>query len=352
MKNPASAFIAFLLSKFLKIAELYVVELRTGTTLYFTSHQKDIIWDAAGNTYIHEQISRGGISNNVNLEIDQCEIEVQNITGDLFDIVMSNALDNATITIKRVFWDQTYATDMELVLFIGKCDVKFDRSVLVLRCKSILDSLNIMVPRQIYQEPCNYTLYDTGCTLTQTDNEYVGAATSDGGNNFTVNDTDLVVYKTAFDGGDEDNPVAIGDSLSGDVAGNGVCVGISYVTASTGFIWYVENTTQFVDDEVITGGGNVVTVNGAPAEDTSFYEQGEIEMTSGNNTGEKRMVILSSNGVVTNAVAFPSEVLSADTYKIYPGCDKRALEACRNKFNNETNFSGFMYIPKVQETIM
>ena len=334
MKNPAAAFINFLTSKRLKLAELYIIVLRTGTTLYYTSHQKDIVWDEASNTYVHEQIQRGPINNNVNLEVDQCEIQLQNITGELFDIVQSNALDNAQITIKRIFWNQNYAPDMELVLFIGTCDVEFNRTILTLKCRSILDSLNIQVPRQIYQEPCNHTLYDTGCALIQDNYAYAGAATSDGGDNFTLNDTDLAVYKAAFDDGDSDNPIEIGDSLSGSVAGDGVCINISYVTSSTGFVWYVENTTPFINDEIITGGGNTITVNGTPAEDTSFYEQGEIEITSGNNVGEKRMVILSSNGIVTVAVAFPHEVLNTDDYKIYPGCDKRALESCRNKFNN------------------
>jgi len=352
MKNPAAAFINFLTAKRLKIAELYTVVLRTGTTLYYTSHQRDLIWDAGSNTYAHEQISRGPISNNVNLEVDSVEIRVQNITGELFDIVQSNALDNAQITVKRIFWDQSYAENMELILFIGTCDVKFDRSILVLSCKSILDSLNIQVPRQIFQEPCNYTLYDTGCALTQADHAYAGAATSDASDNFTVNDTDLIVYKVAFDGGDSDNPVEIGDSLSGSIAGDGKCVGISYVGSSSGFIWYVENTTQFADDEIITGGGNAVTVNGTPLEDTTFYEMGEMEITNGANSGEKRMIILSSGGVVTMAVAFQTPILNTVTYNVYPGCDKRALEACRNKFENETNFLGFLYIPKVQETIM
>ena len=335
-----------------KIAELYIIELRTGSIFYYTSHSRDIIWDATPHTYVSLPITRSPISSNVNLEADAVSIQLANISGDLYDLVQANILDSAKITIKRILWTETYADQMEITLFVGTADITFDRAILVLKCRSILNSLNIQVPREIYQEPCNFTLYDDGCSLVRADFKYSGSATANGGDNFTIIDTDLVVYKVDFDNGDEDNPVEIGDALTGDSGGDGECINIVYLTASTGTIWYVENTQQFVDDEVITGGGNTVDVNGTPAEDTTFYEKGEIEITSGDNDGERRMIILSSSGTITVAVAFPNEVLSAVTYDVYPGCDKRAEATCQNKYNNSDNFNGYLYVPKVQETIM
>ena len=74
------------------------------------------------------------------------------------------------------------------------------------------------------------------------------------------------VYKVGFDAGDIDNPIDPGDALAGNDAtpGAGLCFKIVYTAAAVGTIWYTECTHQFVNDEVITGGGNTVTVNGTP----------------------------------------------------------------------------------------
>jgi hypothetical protein len=79
-------------------------------------------------------------------------------------------------------------------------------------------------------------------------------------------------YAVAFDAGDETNPIEAGDTLAGDHAtpGKAVCIAIDYATATTGTITYVGTTHQFIDDEVITGGGNTVTVDGTPAESTDY----------------------------------------------------------------------------------
>ncbi len=335
-----------------KVAELYEITLSDGSTFRYTSHNEDITWGASDEVWTAIPITRGPISTKISLEADAVVLSLANISGDLFDEVQKNVLDSAQVTIKRILWNETYAAGMEATVFVGTADVEFDRQILVLRCKSILDSLNIQVPKHIYQEPCNNQHYGTTCTLTRTDFAYAGTAT--GGTDTTLIDTTRgTVYKVAFDGGDEDNPVEIGDALVGDdgTPGDGVCVNITYVTAATGFIWYVENTHQFVDDEVITGGGNTVTVNGTPAADTEFYEQGELEITSGANSGQRRPILKDSVNTATVIWPFTDAIVNGVTYNMYPGCDKRST-TCTNKFDNDINFRGFIYIPKVEETIM
>ena len=79
-------------------------------------------------------------------------------------------------------------------------------------------------------------------------------------------------YTVAFDNGDSSNPIEPGDNLLGDDAtpGIGLCVAIEYLTAATGTITYVGCSHQFVNGEVITGGGNTVDVNGTPAAGTDY----------------------------------------------------------------------------------
>jgi len=182
---------------------------------------------------------------------------------------------------------------------------------------------------------------------------YRGAATADGGDNFTVTDTTAgIVYKVAFDAASAVQ-IAIGAALNGGIGGGaGLCVNIVYDTATTGNIWFVEQAgALFIDDEVVDdGGGNTITLNGAPAEDVTFYELGEIDIKSGLSNGFRRAVRTVNLNDRYVMSAFPTEILNGTIYDIYPGCNK-ATEHCSRKFGNPANFYGFKYVPKPEEVI-
>jgi len=208
----------------LKVAELFILELADGSVYRYTSHSKNITWDAGSNTYTAIVISRGPIQFTNSFESDSVEVRIGNISGDLYAEVQANVLDACKITIKRILWDDTYAVDKEIIVFIGFADIEFDRSVLILQCRPLEDSLNVKLPRHTYQEPCNNSLFDTTCSLIRTTHKYEGTAT--GGTSITLIDTDRgSVYKVAFDGGDSSNAIEIGDTITGGVgAGTGVVV--------------------------------------------------------------------------------------------------------------------------------
>ena len=349
--DPSSAFQAAIILEKLRMAELYDITLSNGTTYHYTSHSQDIVWNVGGDTYEALPIQRSSIQNNINLEVDDVQIELQNITGDLFEKVQNNALNSAKVVIKRIRWDQSYAVDEELVYFIGTADISFDRKILTLSCKSVLDSLNIRVPRDMYQEPCNKRLYDDDCSLTQADYEYQGIVAT--GSNISFTDAIRgVVYKGIFDAAVD--TLAIGETITGSVNGyTAVIVQIVYLTASTGFIWYVElsNSANYDNDELLSSGGDSITLNGVPVVDSSFYPQGEVKMLTGLNEGERRQIVKDVINEITLQWPFPNVLVAGDTYGIYPGCSK-TTEACHNKFDNAENFRGFIYIPKIEETIM
>ena len=89
-------------------------------------------------------------------------------------------------------------------------------------------------------------------------------------------------YTVAFDGGDELNPIEVGDNLLGDDVTPGValCYAIEYTTAATGTITYIRMSHQFVNLEVITGGGNTVAVAGTPAASTDYLAGAETLIAS------------------------------------------------------------------------
>ena len=335
----------------LKLTEIYEVELTNGSSFYYTAHDRDIKW--GNKLYSALPIQRSAIEQKINLEAVTVTLTLSNITPEFAAEVQKNILDGAKVTIKRIVYDGDVGVGASLTLFVGTASVSYNRQTVALACTSILDSLNCVVPRNIYQEPCNNRLFDTPCTLTKSDFKYLGAATSDGDDDFTIIDTNLPAYKVAFDAGDETNPIEIGDTITGGTNGyTAVVIGISYVTASTGYIWYVElsNPLNFGDDEVLNSAGDTIIVNGTPAEDSSFFALGEIKITSGDNEGVRRMIRAASGNYIYVAVAFPYTVGSGETYDIYPGCDFRP-ETCRDKFDNKCNFNGYVYIPRPEEAL-
>jgi len=352
LREVNASFESAIIEGSLKVAELFILELADGTVYHYTSHSKDIIWDADSNIYSSIVIGRSPIQYTSSFESDTVQIMIGNISGDLYGKVQVNVLEACKVTIKRILWDNNYASDKEIVIFVGYADIEFDRSFLVLNCRPLEDSLNVRLPRHTYQEPCNNSLFDVNCSLIRTEHKYSGTAT--GGSNITLMDANRgSVYKVAFDGGDETDPIEVGDTITGGVgAGTGMVIQITYQTSSTGILWYADQVgVQFVDDEVLSSGGDSVTVDGTPAVDTDIYIQGELEMTGGNNSGCRRPILSDESNTLTIMWPFPNVVVNGDTYNLYPGCDKKAI-TCDEVFNNDENFRGFLYVPKVEETVM
>lgn len=193
MLDPNQTFKDAIAEENLKLAEIYDIELPVGVTLRYTSHSKKIMWGNPRQAYYPTPIQRSEISNNINLEMDTVNISIQNITGETYQHVNNNVFDSAKVTIKRIQWDETYAADKELTLFIGTSDISFDRSILMMNCKSIINTLNIVVPRQLYQEPCNHTLFDDNCGLTKADYKYSGTTSFNSNDQLTIIDNNLKV---------------------------------------------------------------------------------------------------------------------------------------------------------------
>jgi len=214
MLEPNANFIAAIAESQLRIAEIYDFTLISGQVFHYTSHAQNIIWNPGDDVYVAIPLTRTLLRQNINLEVDEVEISLSNVNSDFTAALQNNVLNNIQVTIKRVIWDETYASDMEITKFIGVGDVTFNRKDLTIDCKSILDSLNIQVPRDVWQEPCNRLLFDEDCTLVEDTFKYEGVVAT--GNNISFTDTVRgPVYKIAFDNGDSSTPIEIGDSISG-----------------------------------------------------------------------------------------------------------------------------------------
>jgi len=341
--SVSAQFQAAIESNTLRIAEIFDVALANGQTVRLSTHGNDLRWNAGSDLYSSFDMKRGPIRRNSDGKFDKYTLNIANISGPFADTIHKQALESATITTRRIRWDADYAADEEIVIFVGRPEVAFNTNVLTVTNRSIFGSLNIVVPRHVFQDRCNHAVFDATCGLTAAGYAYAG--TAEGGTALTLVDTVRgSVYKAAFD--DAAATLSRGDTVTGSVgASTGVIVQIVYATATTGTIWYVElQGTQFVDNEVLASGGNNVKLSATPAADTTFYEQGELKMTGGDNAGLSRPILADAAGVTTIFWPFANKILAGDAYELYPGCDG-VTTTCRDKYDNKINWRGFSLIP-------
>jgi len=256
------------------------------------------------------------------------------------------------VTIKRIVRGASYASDNEWIVFEGYADISFTRSILQLDLRPWIDSLNIQVPRHIFEEPCNNSLFDETCGLVQSSFSYTGTAT--GGSKSALIDVNRgLVFKVQFSASTASDTIKKADGILGSVGGAvAVAVNVMYEDDGSGRLWYCElNGTQFVDGEVISSGTATVTASGSPEEVTDFYERGELYMRTGANAGQRRPVLTDQSYTIVPFWPFPSANQAGDSYDLYPGCDCRASETCHSWYGNDPNFRGFLYIPRVEETL-
>ncbi len=342
----------------LKLVEVYKIERVDGTIYYYTSFDKDIAWGTPSITYTAIPISRRAINREMNLEPDQVDVQMGMPSGIVADVA-AGLFDGAIVTIKMIPYSAVAADGAEMIVFQGIAQVMYNQYSMILICVSTpLNSLNMLVPRNLYQAACNYRLFDTGCDVTKADYLISGTTDNDGGDAWTVDlEPDSIVHKTAFD--DATGTLEVGDVVTGSLSGeSGKIIIIRYVTATTGFIYTYEMTLDsggngFDEDDVLIGDGSgaqSVTANGASAVDLTFFDLGEIKITSGDANGQRRMVRNQIGDELSVAVGFSTEILNGMTYELHPGCYKTA-EHCDLKFNNVSRFGGFKYIPKPEEAL-
>ncbi|MDE2229898.1 MAG: DUF2163 domain-containing protein [Alphaproteobacteria bacterium] len=100
---------------------------------------------------------------------------------------------------------------------------------------------------------------------------------------------------------------------------------------------------------------NVVLASLAQA--TGYFDQGKISFTAGANAGLSRGIKTwiagggGAPGTVSLIAPFPTAPATADTFQIYPGCDKTLGSGGCAKFANTARFRGFPYVPTPETAV-
>lgn len=83
------------------------------------------------------------------------------------------------------------------------------------------------------------------------------------------------------------------------------------------------------------------------SQSNSYFDNGIIEFTSGNNSGQKMEIKQYANGTFLLALNLPQQLLVGDTFNVIAGCDKQ-FSTCCGKFNNAVNFRGEPHLPGME----
>jgi hypothetical protein len=279
-------------------AELYIFSFSNGTSLYFTSFERDLLttetWD--GNAYTHIPIQRGEYENDDALSASKIQITSPTLNTFVNSLISGGQI---MVTITKLFLsDKTYQSIFNgLILSIEK-----NIGEAIAQCASKMYYLEKELPRVFFQAPCNNTLFDSKCGLFSDDYKYtISVVISENG------------YKLTMTTGD-----------------------------------YNDLESAFYSDHLVTppAGGFGSKVKGMWTLGRAKY-QGEIRYITKSNTGIFYLHY--------PFIGITSGTISID---IFPGCDKTAAY-CSAFFGsapyppgNIINFTGFPYMPAMDPTIM
>ena len=343
-------------------------------------------------------IQRSKMSCKLGLEVSSEEIEIyadpsmQIGTKPILAFITQGLMDGATIYIQRGFSltpDFAGVTTMgPIVVFSGTvAETKIGRSSAHLTIKSRTELLDLQMPRMLFNPGCQWTLFDSGCTLNAASFTDSGSVLS-GSNSSTINTTlskggnianptqaptfqssnrgynninlpaqvyyGVYTYVSA-NGETQPSPSASVNTPAKQVCGMNSPNSVSGAIGWNSYIGTAPGNYELQNDSLLSFGStfweraNGLQTGGPPPmiSTAGYYDMGVMTFTSGSNVGISRVVssyTYVSNGVVTVVPPFPYTVNTGDSFTIIPGCDK-SQTTCQSKFNNLINISAFPYIP-------
>ncbi|MDD5247814.1 MAG: DUF2163 domain-containing protein [Rhodocyclaceae bacterium] len=170
MKSATPQLDALLNSGLFVMADLYTFTLSSGAVFRVGSADIDLTW--SGHAFPATRIKRGKTKTIVGVEVDELDVSIYGNATDAQGLTFVGgigvgSLDGAVLQLERAFLpDWQSPVTGTLIQFYGDvADIKFGRSEAQIKVKSLLNRLNIQMPRNLYQPGCLHTLYDAGCGL-------------------------------------------------------------------------------------------------------------------------------------------------------------------------------------------
>lgn len=288
-----ATFLAFFAKRQFIMVGLYKFTLVDGTILYYTSGDVDVsygghTYSAGGTTgpYFDRKDNRAKAHWKVGVEVDSLIFDVipgtSQVEGtDFLSACREGFFDGAELNYSRAYWPM--AAFSTPISPSGVVDAVFNGRVAELDPSRSLVTFTINSFTELFNQNMPRNLFQAGCR-------------------WTLFDAGCTLDKETF--------------------------GVNSTATSGSTASSINNT--------------------ALSQATDYFSLGSIKFTSGVNSGLSRGIKKYTHGgtnTITLIEPFPNAPSAADTFRIYPGCDK--LQAtCNTKFSNLPNFGGTPYIPE------
>lgn len=175
MKSASAALIALLNAQEFLMADLYTITLASGTVLRYTSGDGNLVVGGQTFSSVGPFLTRQGTKTVVGIQVDTLQVVFATgtsptINGITFaQFAATGGFDGARLKLERVFMPIGAYGDTSagtLIQFVGRiAEVDTTRVGVTLNVNSDLEILDIQIPRNLFQAPCRFKLYDAGCTL-------------------------------------------------------------------------------------------------------------------------------------------------------------------------------------------
>jgi len=282
VKAASAGMIALLNSRApVLFADLYTFTLLGGTTLRFTSFDRDRT--IGGNTWIAPPVGpvirRNTLTQSIGIEVTTMDLTLSTNGSHLLNGVpwiqaaRGGALDGMKVLLERAAMPAAAPDDVsngKYWKFSGDCgQAELDRLSIYLTVNSRVEIFNRPVPANLYQAGCMHTLYDAGCTLSK---------------------------------------------------------------------------ASFGSSSTVAAGSTVSTINCGLAQAADYFSLGTVSFTSGVNSGSTRSIKKYSPGVITLSRPLIAAPANGDAFTAFAGCDKTQA-TCTVKFSNLPNFKATPFVP-------
>lgn len=150
--------------------DLYELRLKSGISYYWADTDADVNY--GGHTYKGDGpiITREKISTNSTVSVDKLSVTITANQNDMIggvpvlEVAHNGGLDDATLDLRRAFFDENGKVIDCIDLFHGICEVTQGGGfILKISSKSVVQKLNIEYPNRRYYPQCPYSIYSKEC---------------------------------------------------------------------------------------------------------------------------------------------------------------------------------------------
>ncbi len=219
--DGGTALYALLAAQTFLMADLFKFTLANGTILRYTSYDGDLsVMEGASPSptgpYTYMGIStdgvpyltRGQTRSLIGVEVDTLQVNFLTNSGVVINgipiaqFAQQGGFDGATMELDRLFMNPATpgaTTPGYLIQFVGQvAEVESTRTGILINVNSMLQLLNVQLPRNLYQAGCVHALFDTGCALVRASYASNNSVVAAGSSTTVINNTLTVPLGGSF----------------------------------------------------------------------------------------------------------------------------------------------------------